>query len=60
MNTEQEKVFPCETCGWRRRAEEQPRSLLARLWRWHSKWCPGWKTYQKHLAQQVERASSQY
>jgi hypothetical protein len=30
---------------------------MARLWRWHTKWCPGWKAYQKALkAQQLEDA----
>lgn len=39
----------CATCGLRRRAEAKPKSLLARLWRWHTKWCPGWKAYQASL-----------
>jgi hypothetical protein len=25
--------------------------LMARLWRWHTGWCPGWKAYQAHLAE---------
>jgi len=25
---------------------------MARLWRWHTGWCPGWKAYQAHLAEQ--------
>lgn len=41
---------PCEHCGWRAKAEAAPASLLARIWRWHTKWCPGWKAYQKELA----------
>ena len=44
--------FGCETCGLRRRAEAKPGSFMARLWRWHTTWCPGWKAYQKHLAEQ--------
>jgi hypothetical protein len=40
----------CETCGIRKRAEQKPHSLLARLWRWHTNWCPGWKAYQAELA----------
>jgi hypothetical protein len=27
---------------------------MARLWRWHTGWCPGWKAYQKHLAEQAQ------
>jgi hypothetical protein len=39
----------CETCRGRAWAERHPRSLLARLWRWHTTWCPGWKAYQRGL-----------
>ena len=47
-----EKTFGCETCPLRKKAEENPKSLMARLWRWHTNWCPGWKAYQTHLAEQ--------
>jgi hypothetical protein len=40
----------CEHCAFRARAEAKPDSFLARLWRWHTRWCPGWKAYQKSLA----------
>jgi hypothetical protein len=43
-------IAHCESCAFRRRAEQRPRSLLARLWRWHTRWCPGWKSYQRELA----------
>jgi len=42
----------CATCGLRRRAEDKPQSLMARLWRWHTTWCPGWKAYQQALGEQ--------
>ena len=45
-----EKTFACETCTMRKKAEANPKTLMARLWRWHTNWCPGWKTYQAHLA----------
>ena len=45
----------CHTCGFRARAEQKPGSLLARLWRWHTGWCPGWKAYQAHLAEQAAK-----
>jgi hypothetical protein len=48
MNT---KKFACENCAIRARAEQKPESLLAKLWRWHITWCPGWKAYQKALVQ---------
>jgi hypothetical protein len=48
-----EKTFPCETCPMRKKAEANPKAFLSRLWRWHTGWCPGWKAYQAHLAQQA-------
>jgi hypothetical protein len=42
----------CATCPMRLKAEEKPKSLLARFWRWHTTWCPGWKAYQEYLTQQ--------
>jgi hypothetical protein len=47
---EENKQFKCEMCGFRKLAERKPKSLLARIWRWHTTWCPGWKAYQKSLA----------
>jgi len=49
-----EKTFPCETCPMRKKAETNPKSLWARLWRWHTSWCPGWKAYQAHLAENAK------
>lgn len=50
MTQEQPKIESrCHTCGLRASAEKKPGSLLARLWRWHTKWCPGWKAYVKEL-----------
>jgi hypothetical protein len=48
------KKYPCETCPIRKKAEAKPDSLLAHLWRWHITWCPGWKAYQAHLAEQAK------
>jgi hypothetical protein len=44
------KTHTCEKCWFRSYAERKPRSILGRLWRWHTGWCPGWKAYQKALA----------
>jgi hypothetical protein len=41
----------CATCPMRARAEKNPGSLLSKIWRWHTKWCPGWKAYQGELEQ---------
>jgi hypothetical protein len=35
----------------RKRAEAKPNALLSRLWRWHTGWCPAWKSYQRSLAE---------
>ena len=45
----------CQNCPIRKRAEEKPNSLLAKIWRWHTRWCPGWKAYQAELARRSER-----
>ena len=39
----------CHTCAMRARAEKNPRSLMSRIWRWHTNWCPGWKAYVQEL-----------
>jgi len=41
----------CEDCGMRKRAEAKPNSLMAKIWRWHTGWCPGWKAYQRSLSE---------
>ena len=43
-------THPCETRALRLKAEARPNTLIARLWRWHTRWCPGWKAYQRSLA----------
>ncbi|MBN1665994.1 MAG: hypothetical protein JW862_02865 [Anaerolineales bacterium] len=50
-----EKSASCETCPMRLKAEAKPKSFIARLWRWHTKWCPGWKAYQAQLAEQANQ-----
>ena len=35
----------CENCAFRAKYDNNPKSLLGRLWRWHINWCPGWKSY---------------
>jgi hypothetical protein len=41
----------CENCGFRAKYDNNPKSFLGRLWRWHAKWCPGWKKYMMSLSQ---------
>ena len=40
---------PCVTCKVRAKADRSPTSLLARLWRWHAGWCPGFRSYMLSL-----------
>jgi len=47
---------PCASCKFRGRYENNPRSLLGRLWRWHTRWCPGWKRYMKSLPEEEQNA----
>jgi hypothetical protein len=47
----------CESCGLHAYADQHPKSLIARLWRWHTTWCPGWKSYQRWKSER-ERAAS--
>ncbi len=35
----------CEKCIFRSRFDRNPKSLLGRFWRWHIRFCPGWKRY---------------
>lgn len=51
--TQPEKTFACETCAMRQKAEANPQKWTSRLWKWHTTWCPGWKAYQRHLAEQA-------
>ena len=43
------KKHNCEDCGFRTKYENNPNSLLGRLWRWHAGWCPGFKRYLSSL-----------
>jgi hypothetical protein len=49
------KMKRCEICGLRARYDKNPRSLLARLWKWHIGWCPGWKSYIRSLPEEEQR-----
>jgi hypothetical protein len=49
--TNRPEEMRCATCRIRQRAEANPNSFMSRLWKWHTGWCPGWKAYQKALAE---------
>ena len=46
----------CATCSFREKYDKKPRSLLGRLWRWHTNFCPGWKSYMKSLPDEENQA----
>jgi hypothetical protein len=35
----------CGNCAFRKKYDDNPKSFLGWLWRWHAGWCPGWKAY---------------
>jgi hypothetical protein len=41
----------CENCAFRAKYDNNPKSFLGRLWRWHINFCPGWKSYMTSLSQ---------
>jgi len=42
-------IHSCNKCSFRAKYDNNPQSFLGRLWRWHIKYCPGWKRYIKSL-----------
>ena len=58
MNEETQVTIKCAVCPMRAKAEANPNSLLSKLWKWHTTWCPGWKAYQKQLAEHQEEAGA--
>jgi len=40
----------CENCRFRAKYDNNPKSILGRIWRWHANWCPGWKAYMTSLS----------
>lgn len=46
------KIVPCETCTMRSKYDKNPKSLLGRLWKFHTRFCPGWKMYLKSMPEE--------
>lgn len=42
----------CENCAWREKYDTNPSSFLGRLWKWHTRICPGWKMYLRSLTEE--------
>lgn len=36
----------------RAKYDQKPQSIIGRFWRWHIKFCPGWKAYMKDLSEE--------
>ena len=52
------RLHRCEDCSIRCKAVAKPRSLFARIHRWHKTWWPGWKAYQTELRARGVRATA--
>lgn len=39
----------CENCRFRAIYDRNPQSIFGKIWKWHTGWCPGWKSYVKSL-----------
>jgi hypothetical protein len=51
----------CANCAWRAKYDQKPKSFLGRIWKWHIKWCPGWKAYLKTIPDEEREAlTAQY
>lgn len=51
----------CSNCAFRAKYDHNPKSILGRIWRWHIKWCPGWKKYLNSLgAEEKEKIIMEY
>jgi hypothetical protein len=51
----------CAHCSFRARYDNNPKSLLGRVWRWHINFCPGWKGYFTTLApEEKAKLAGQY
>lgn len=48
-NAQTRPMMSCDTCRFRKIAEDSPSSLTGRLWIWHTAFCPGWKRYLKAI-----------
>jgi len=45
----------CPNCTLKAKYDRNPKSLLGRIWRWHIRWCPGWKKYMGSLSEDEKK-----
>ena len=58
MAEKRSSEFPCAVCPLHKRADANPKGFIARIWRWHTGWCPGWRGYQAALAREGASGSA--
>ena len=46
----------CASCGFRAKYDNNPKSFLGRIWKWHTSFCPGWKAYMKSLPEEERKS----
>lgn len=39
----------CSHCAMRKYFDRKPDAIISKIWKWHTTWCPGWKSYLKSL-----------
>ncbi len=49
----------CKECAFRKKYDDNPKSLLGKIWRWHANWCPGWKSYISSLSEEDRNTLAQ-
>ena len=49
----------CAKCAFRAKYDNNPKSFLGRLWRFHARFCPGWKKYITSLPGEERNALAQ-
>ncbi len=51
----------CESCTIRAKYDNKPKSLIGRFWKWHIRFCPGWKAYLQSVSDEKrQELFSQY
>jgi len=61
MNAMMESIMNlhrCEDCPIRCQAGKKPRSIFARIHRWHMRWWPGWRIYQAEVRERKVHAAA--
>lgn len=46
----------CSNCSLRAKYDRNPHSLMGKFWRWHIRFCPGWKRYVSSLSPEQQES----